>query len=193
MIAIKEAADAESAEIWVMAPMISTTTEARSFARVTRAAGLPIIGVMIETPAAALQANLILTEVDFVSIGTNDLAQYVFAADRGSAALAALNDPWQPALLHMIEMVTSAAAGSREVGVCGEAAADPLLAIVLAGFGISSLSMTPSALGEVGRSLARVSLGDCRRAARAACQADSPAAARKAVREICALSLEIVP
>ncbi len=184
LIAIKEAADAESAEIWVMAPMISTTTEARSFARVTRAAGLPIIGVMIETPAAALQANLILTEVDFVSIGTNDLAQYVFAADRGSAALAALNDPWQPALLHMIEMVTSAAAGSREVGVCGEAAADPLLAIVLAGLGVSSLSMTPSALGEVGRSLARVSLGDCRRAARAACQADSPAAARKAVREI---------
>jgi phosphotransferase system enzyme I (PtsI) len=85
---------------------------------------------MIETPAAALQANLILTEVDFVSIGTNDLAQYVFAADRGSAALAALNDPWQPALLYMIEMVTSAA-GSREVGVCGEAAADPLLAISL--------------------------------------------------------------
>ena len=184
LIAIKEAADAESAEIWVMAPMISTTTEARSFARVTRAAGLPIIGVMIETPAAALQANLILTEVDFVSIGTNDLAQYVFAADRGSAALAALNDPWQPALLHMIEMVTSAAAGSREVGVCGEAAADPLLAIVLAGLGVSSLSMTPSALGEVGRSLARVSLGDCRRAARAACQADSPAAARKAVQDI---------
>ena len=123
LIAIKEAADAESAEIWVMAPMISTTTEARSFARVTRAAGLPIIGVMIQTPAAALEADFILTEVDFVSIGTNDLAQYVFAADRGSAALAALNDPWQPALLHMIEMVTSAAAGSREVGVCGEAAA----------------------------------------------------------------------
>jgi phosphotransferase system enzyme I (PtsI) len=139
---------------------------------------------MIETPAAALQAKLILTEVDFVSVGTNDLAQYVFAADRGSAALAALNDSWQPALLHMIEMVTSAGAGSREVGVCGEAAADPLLAIVLAGLGISSLSMTPSALGEVGRSLARVSRGDCRRAARAACEADSPAAARKAVREI---------
>jgi phosphotransferase system enzyme I (PtsI) len=128
---------------------------------------------------------LILAEVDFVSIGTNDLAQYVFAADRGSAALAALNDPWQPALLHMIEMVTSAAAGSgKPVGVCGEAAADPLLAIVLAGLGVSSLSMTPSALGEVGSSLARVSLDDCRRAARAACEADSPAAARKAVREI---------
>ena len=62
-------------------------TEARSFARVTRAAGLPIIGVMIETPAAALHAELILAEVDFVSIGTNDFAQYAFAADRRSAAL----------------------------------------------------------------------------------------------------------
>ncbi len=185
LTAIKEAADAEAAEIWVMAPMISISTEARSFARAARAAGLPIIGVMIETPAAALQASLILAEVDFVSIGTNDLAQYVFAADRGSAALAALNDPWQPALLQMIEMVTSAAAGSgKPVGVCGEAAADPLLAIVLAGLGVSSLSMTPSALGEVGSSLARVSLDDCRRAARAACEAYSPAAARKAVREM---------
>ena len=142
---------------------------------------------MIETPAAALQAEQILAEVDFVSIGTNDLAQYTFAADRQSASLASLNDPWQPALLRMIEMVARAASGSgKPVGVCGEAAADPLLALVLTGLGISSLSMAPAALAEVGRSLAAVNLEVCRRAAQAACETDSPASARAAVRAVVA-------
>ena len=185
LMAIKEATATELAEIWVMAPMISTVAETRSFAETARGIGLPIIGVMIETPAAALQTELILAEVDFVSIGTNDLAQYAFAADRHSAPLAAMNDPWQPALLRMIEMVTSAAARSNKpVGVCGEAAADPLLAPILAGLGVSSLSMTPRALAEVGRNLAAVTIEQCRRAARAACDADSPAHAREAVRRV---------
>ena len=183
--AIKEAAEAESAEVWVMAPMIATVAESQNFARAARAAGLPVIGVMIETPAAALQAAEILQEVDFVSVGTNDLAQYTFAADRNSADLASLNDPWQPALLRLIEIVASAAHGSdKHVGVCGEAAADPLLAQVLAGLGMSSLSMAPTALAGVGRGLAGVTLGDCRLAARAARDSDSPAAAREAVSEI---------
>jgi phosphotransferase system enzyme I (PtsI) len=182
--AIKEAAAAESAEVWVMAPMISTVDEVRSFARAAHDAGLPITGVMIETPAAALQAE-ILAEVDFVSIGTNDLAQYAFAADRYSASLASLNDPWQPALLRLIEMVTAAAADTgKPVGVCGEAAADPLLALVLAGLGVSSLSMTAGALAEVGRSLAGVTLELCRRAADVACHSDSPASARETVRAV---------
>jgi phosphoenolpyruvate-protein phosphotransferase/dihydroxyacetone kinase phosphotransfer subunit len=183
--AIKEAAEAESAEVWVMAPMITTVAEVRSFSQAVREAGLPTIGIMIETPAAALQAEQVLTEVDFVSIGTNDLAQYAFAADRHSADLASLNDPWQPALLRLIEMVTSAAAASgKPVGVCGEAAAEPLLALVLAGLGISSLSMTPAALAAVGRGLASVTLEDCRLAARAACDTDSPASARRIVAEM---------
>jgi multiphosphoryl transfer protein len=183
--AIKQAAAAESAEVWVMAPMIATGDEARSFAQVAHDVGLPIIGVMIETPAAALQTELILTEVDFISIGTNDLAQYTFAADRHSASLAPLNDPWQPALLRMIKMVTAAAADSgKQVGVCGEAAADPLLALVLAGLGISSLSMAPRALAEVGRSLAGVTLDVCRQAAWAACESESHATAREAVHRI---------
>jgi multiphosphoryl transfer protein len=183
--AIKEAAAAESAEVWVMTPMITTADEVRRFVQAARGAGLPIIGAMIETPAAALHAELILAEVDFVSIGTNDLAQYTFAADRHSASLAPLNDPWQPALLRMIEMVGTAAGPSgRPVGVCGEAAADPLLALVLVGLGISSLSMEPGALADVGRSLAAVTLEVCRRAARAACNSDSPASARAAVRAI---------
>ena len=183
--AIKEAARAESAEVWVMAPMITTAGEAHRFAQAARSAGLPIIGVMIETPAAALQAEQILAEVDLVSIGTNDLAQYTFAADRHSASLASLNDPWQPALLRMVKMVASAAAGSgKPVGVCGEAAADPLLALVLTGLDVSSLSMTPAALAGVGESLAAVTLEQCRRAAQAACEADSPAHAREVVRGV---------
>jgi len=183
--AIKEAAAAESAEIWVMAPMITTVDEARTFAQASRAVGLPIIGVMIETPAAALQAELILAQVDFASIGTNDLAQYAFAADRQSTSLAALNDPWQPALLRLIETVTTAASQSgKPVGVCGEAAADPLLALVLTGLGVSSLSMASGALVDVGRSLAAVTLEVCRQAARAACDSDSPDSARDAVRRI---------
>jgi phosphoenolpyruvate-protein phosphotransferase/dihydroxyacetone kinase phosphotransfer subunit len=183
--AIRDAAEPESAEVWVMAPMITALEEVHSFARAVRGIGLPIIGVMIETPAAALQAEQILAEVDFVSIGTNDLAQYTFAADRHSADLASLTDPWQPALLRMIDMVGRAGTASgKPVGVCGEAAADPLLALVLVGLGMSILSMAPVALAEVGRNLAAVTFEVCRRAARAACDADSPAAAREAVREI---------
>jgi phosphoenolpyruvate-protein phosphotransferase/dihydroxyacetone kinase phosphotransfer subunit len=183
--AIKEAAEAESAEVWVMAPMITTVAEVLGFSQAAREAGLPTIGIMIETPAAGLQAEQVLTEVDFVSIGTNDLAQYTFAADRHSADLASLNDPWQPALMRLIEMVTSVAAGSgKPVGVCGEAAADPLLALVLAGLGITSLSMAPAALAAVGRGLAAVTLEDCRRTARAACDTDSPASAKRLVHEI---------
>jgi phosphoenolpyruvate-protein phosphotransferase/dihydroxyacetone kinase phosphotransfer subunit len=182
LIAIKEAAGEEAAELWVMAPMITMVEEARSFAEAARGVGLPTIGVMIETPAAALQAEHILTEVDFVSIGTNDLAQYMFAADRQSADLAALNDPWQPALLSMIEIVCAATAdGHKPVGVCSEAAADPLLAPVLAGLGVSSLSMAPVALAQVGHRLGTLTLEQCRRVARAACDSDSPAHAREAV------------
>jgi phosphotransferase system enzyme I (PtsI) len=85
----------------------------------------------------------------------------------------------------MIEMVTRAATVSgKPVGVCGEAAADPLLALVLTGLGISSLSMAPGALAKVGRSLGAVTLEICRRAARAACVADSPASAQEAARAV---------
>jgi phosphoenolpyruvate-protein kinase (PTS system EI component) len=170
-----------------MAPMITTLEEVRSFAQAAHSADLPIIGVMIETPAAALVAEQILAEVDFVSIGTNDLAQYIFAADRQTVSLAPLNDPWQPALLRMIEKVARAASVSgKSVGVCGEAAADPLLAPVLTGLGISSLSMAPRALAGVGRSLATVTLEVCRRAARSACDSHSPPRAREVVRRIIA-------
>ena len=110
--------------VWVMAPMIATIDEARRFAAEVRARGL-FAGVMVEVPSVALLAEAFLGEVDFLSIGTNDLTQYTMAADRMSPDLAALTDPWQPAVLRLI--AETAAAGkklAKPVGVCGEAAAD---------------------------------------------------------------------
>jgi phosphoenolpyruvate-protein phosphotransferase (PTS system enzyme I) len=147
-----------------------------------RARGL-VPGVMIEVPSAALHADRLLQHVDFLSIGTNDLSQYTLAADRLSADLADLTDPWQPALLALVKI--TADAGQRvgkPVGVCGEAAADPLLACVLVGLGITSLSCAASAVARVGSKLGTVTLDECRRAAAAALDADGPFAAREAAR-----------
>src|SRR6187397_1348017 len=141
-----------------MAPMVATVDEAREFVAGCRRHGLISAGVMIETPAAAVMAKEIGAEVDFVSLGTNDLAQYTMAADRLIGDLAALNDPWQPAVLRLVRL--SAEAGVP-VGVCGEAAADPLLAAVLVGLGVSSLSTTPNARGAVHAGLAGASMEVC--------------------------------
>ncbi|WP_045822530.1 phosphoenolpyruvate--protein phosphotransferase [Williamsia herbipolensis] len=178
--AIAAAAEATGSSPWVMAPMVATATEARDFAAKVRARGL-VAGVMIEIPSAALLAPSILAEVDFVSIGTNDLTQYTMAADRMSAELAYLTDPWQPAVLALINMVASAgSATGKSVGVCGEAAADPLLACVLVGMGVTSLSSAPAAAAGVGAALGQVSAAQCRAAAQAALATADPADARAA-------------
>jgi phosphoenolpyruvate-protein kinase (PTS system EI component) len=114
-----------------------------------------------------------------VSLGTNDLTQYTMAADRTIGALGALSDPWQPSVLRLIRMVCENA-GGKPVGVCGEAAADPLLAVVLVGLGVSSLSMSPRARGPVATALKAVTMERCRRAADAACAARTAADARAA-------------
>lgn len=181
--AIARAARAEPAEVAVMAPMISTVDEAVAFTALARSHGLAKVGVMIETPAAALLADRLLSEVDFVSIGTNDLTQYTMAADRQLGRLAPLNDPWQPALLDLVSRV--AAAGithETPVTVCGEAASDPALAAVLVGLGVSGLSMTAAALGTVGHALAGITRDRCRETADAAVSAVNAAQARAAVR-----------
>ncbi|MEV0696443.1 phosphoenolpyruvate--protein phosphotransferase [Saccharopolyspora sp. NPDC050389] len=181
--AIAAAAADSGAEVSVMAPMVATVDEAAWFAGRVRAAGLPRAGVMIEIPAAALSAAEILGAVDFVSIGTNDLAQYVFAADRQAGALAELNDPWQPALLRLIATVGRAGRElDKPVGVCGEAASDPLLAGVFAGLGVTSLSMAAAAVPAVGAALAEHPLATFERAAEAALAAPTPARAREAVK-----------
>jgi phosphotransferase system enzyme I (PtsI) len=175
--AVAEAARRTGATPWVMAPMVATVPEAADFAARVRARGL-VPGVMVEVPAAALQADRLLEHVDFLSIGTNDLSQYTMAADRLSADLADLTDPWQPAVLALV--AAAAEAGRRTgkpVGVCGEAAADPLLACVLVGLGVTSLSCAASAVPGVGARLRTVDLATCRRAAEAVlAQVDGPSA-----------------
>ncbi|MEV4703815.1 phosphoenolpyruvate--protein phosphotransferase [Actinoplanes sp. NPDC049316] len=183
--AIATAARQSTARVAVMAPMVTTVSEAAQFTALCRDAGLPTVGVMIEVPAAAVRAAEILQVVDFLSVGTNDLSQYAFAADRRSGELADLLDPWQPALLSLIALC--AAAGSavgRPVGVCGEAAADPAFAVVLAGLGVTSLSMSPPAVPAVRAALAAHTLDECRAAAQRALAAADPAAARAAVTRI---------
>ncbi len=178
--AIADAAKSATSAPWVMAPMIATPAEAKEFADQARSFGLTP-GVMIEVPAAALLADRILEHVDFLSIGTNDLTQYTMAADRMSAELATLTDPWQPAVLALVAMtVRAGVALDKPVGVCGEAAADPTLACVLVGLGVSSLSAAAAAVTRVGAKLAQVTLAQCQAAAEAALATATAAEAREA-------------
>ncbi|WP_425560759.1 phosphoenolpyruvate--protein phosphotransferase [Microbacterium paludicola] len=175
-------ADADSdADLWVMAPMIATVEETRYFTDLARELGLKTAGVMVEVPAVALLAERVLNHADFASIGTNDLTQYTMAADRLLGSVATLQDPWHPAVLKLIAEVGEAGrAHGKPVGICGEAAADPLLAVVLVGLGATTLSMAPAALADVRFSLGRYTIEDARRIAQAALDADDAPAARAA-------------
>ncbi|OZG61737.1 phosphoenolpyruvate-protein phosphotransferase [Bifidobacterium myosotis] len=164
----------------VMAPMVATVQETQWFVDKAHAAGLPYAGIMIETPAAAVQSASLLAVADFASIGTNDLAQYTMAADRLDGSLSDLLDSWQPATLRMIRMtVEGGLVAGKPVGVCGEAAGDPLLALVFAGFGIRSLSMAWRKAAAVRSALRLHSLADCQRMAQAALNARSATEARQ--------------
>lgn len=192
-IAAAAAANPET-EVWVMAPMISTVDESDSFVRSCGEHGLDTAGVMIEVPSAALLSGHILAEAKFASIGTNDLTQYAMAADRLMGPLAQFNDPWQPALLRLIEEACKGgAAQGRPIGVCGEAAANPALAIVLVGLGVATLSMSPRAIPDVAAALEAVDKAKCVVAARVALDARSARDARRGVRallpELAALGL----
>ncbi|WP_129659335.1 phosphoenolpyruvate--protein phosphotransferase [Rothia halotolerans] len=187
--AISAAASESTAEVWVMAPMISTAPEARDFARMLDEAGLKTRGVMIETPSAAVTARPILEEVDFVSLGTNDLTQYTMAADRLLGPLAELNNPWQPAVLRMIQLTVQGAREAEEatgkaksVSVCGEAAADPALAVVLVGLGVNALSMNTRSLPAVAAVLKSVTLEEAQRVAAEVMAARSAEKAKDAAR-----------
>jgi phosphotransferase system enzyme I (PtsI) len=182
LAAIARAAAETGGQPWVMAPMIATVGEAADFAATARAAGVGTVGVMVEVPAIALRARQVLAEVDFVSLGTNDLAQYTMASDRLRGELADLLDMWQPALLDLVAMTANAGVElGKPVGVCGESAADPVMALVLTGLGITSLSMSPAAVPGVRFALRAHSLGTCREMAEAARAARTAADARAAV------------
>jgi phosphotransferase system enzyme I (PtsP) len=146
----------------VMFPMIADVAEfdaAREILQLEldrqRKAGDPLpdeiaVGLMLEVPALLWQLPALAGRADFVSLGTNDLVQFLFAADRGNPRLAGRYDPLSPAVLHALgEVAANCAALQLPVTVCGEMASDPLEAMALVGLGFRSLSMTPSAIGPV--------------------------------------------
>lgn len=168
------AADAQTdADLWVMAPMVADAHEAAYFVKLGKSFGLKKVGVMAEVPSIALMADQVAKVADFVSIGTNDLTQYTLAADRTLGSVANYQTAWHPAVLRAIKLIADAGnANGMPVGVCGEAAADPDLAVVLAGIGVNSLSMTPVALDDVRAELAGVTLEEAQEKAAKALNGD---------------------
>ncbi len=185
LTALARAAEGLDTELWVMAPMVADVYEARWFKEACKKAGLKAkVGTMVEIPAAALRAKHLGAVAEFFSIGSNDLTQYTFAADRQIGAVARLQDAWQPAILDLVAATTEGgAANNVPTGVCGEAASDPALACVLVGLGVNTLSMSAGALPGVRAALAAHSLDQCKEAAYAARDAVDAEAARAAARD----------
>ncbi|GAA1448393.1 phosphoenolpyruvate--protein phosphotransferase [Leifsonia poae] len=183
LTALADADAVSEADLWVMAPMVATVEETRYFVRLATEYGLKTAGVMVEVPSAALLADRVLREAAFASIGTNDLTQYTLAADRLLGSVAAYQSPWHPAVLRLIgEVGRAGTAADKPVGICGEAAADPLLAVVLVGLGATTLSMSPAAIADVRLSLRQHTLDQAKRLAGIALAADGAVEARDAVR-----------
>ncbi|GBQ81727.1 phosphoenolpyruvate-protein phosphotransferase [Gluconacetobacter johannae DSM 13595] len=163
----------------VMLPMVTSVHEIREareiyhrVARRLRRRGvklgdtLPPLGIMAETPAAAIMGDSLAQEAEFLAIGTNDLTMYTLAADRASAEVASLYHPLHPAVLRLIQTVTEAALRQyRPISVCGEIAGDPRVVPLLVGLGLRSFSMTASAVPRVKRVVRALSFEDCRRLA----------------------------
>ncbi|MEJ1156226.1 phosphoenolpyruvate--protein phosphotransferase [Microbacterium marmarense] len=194
LTALAQADAATAADLWVMAPMVATVEEASYFTEIARDYGIKTAGVMVEVPATALLADRVLAVSDFASIGTNDLTQYTMAADRLLGSTAGFQDPWHPAVLRLIrEVGTAGQTTGKPVGICGEAAADPLLAVVLVGLGATSLSMAPTALADVRATLLQYNFDDARAIAEAALTADSADGARIAAQQAAAPKKETQP
>lgn len=181
---VRAAAASPDTRTAIMFPLISRVEElvdARAeLARVAEQEGVDLaaveVGVMVEVPSAALAAARIAPLVDFVSIGTNDLLQYLFAVDRMVAEVAELADGTEPLVLDLVASITDAVTDAGGwVGVCGEAASDPLLAGAFVGLGVRELSMTATAIPEVKDLLARHSVADLQAAASAARSTSSAA------------------
>jgi phosphotransferase system enzyme I (PtsI) len=146
-----------------MAPMIATAEEAKEFSDLARSIGGYKVGIMVETPSIALIVEQLGGIVDFVSVGTNDLSQYLFAADRMNPSLGALLNHWQPALIKSLARIASGASSAGiSSGVCGESASDPAFAVVLAGLGIESVSVSKSQVTAVHNALSSLSLSDAK-------------------------------
>jgi phosphotransferase system enzyme I (PtsI) len=179
---------ASAGPVRVMLPMVTTVGEVRAtreiyerVARRLRRRGeripdkLPPLGIMIETPGAALSADALALEADFFAIGTNDLTAYTLAVDRGEADVAELYDPLHPAVLRLVQFATEAALRMRmPVSVCGEMAANPRLMPLLLGLGLRSFSMTASAVPRVKQAIRAVEIDACARFARHVMEQSDP-------------------
>jgi len=174
----------------IMIPMVASLDELRAVrASTDRLRGemgivTPVeIGVMVETPAAAMTADLLAAEADFLSIGTNDLTQYVLAMDRGNPAVAAGVDALHPAVLRMIgETCRLAATHGRWVGVCGGLASDPAALPILIGLGVTEISAVPGFVAEAKAVVRRLTLVEARAHAELALQCKSAADVRALAR-----------
>lgn len=174
----------------VLFPMVTTIDELRAaralLADAATEVGCPAgelppgfeVGAMAEVPAFALHARAAVPLVDLISIGTNDLTQYTLAAERGNADVAALADPLDPAVLHLISEVANAATARARVAVCGELAADPVAAVLLIGLGVRELSMTPRAIPAVKDAIRSMSANKAKQLAAVALHRDSAASVR---------------
>ncbi|MBP2300785.1 phosphoenolpyruvate--protein phosphotransferase [Azospirillum picis] len=175
----------------IMVPMITSPSElqaVRAMVDEERAAlGRPEpieLGAMIEVPAAALTADRISVAADFLSIGTNDLTQYVLAMDRGNPHVAAQLDALHPGVLRLIRQTVAGAAGlGRMVAVCGGSASDPMAAPLLIGLGVTELSATPAVIADLKAFIRTLRLEDCRRVAEQALAADSADEVRRLAAE----------
>lgn len=173
----------------IMVPMVASLDELRAVRAALDEARRELgvsqaveLGVMIETPAAAVTADLIAAEADFLSVGTNDLTQYVLAMDRGNPELAARIDALHPAVLRMIQQTCQGAARhGRWVGVCGGLASDTLATPILLGLGVTELSTTVSIASEIKAAVRALDLAACRDLAARALEQTSP----EAVRTLC--------
>ena len=184
--AILAASERTGRGAWIMAPMVADLDDVALLHELVAAASAgralpqpPRVGIMVEVPAAVTLAERIAAEVDFMSIGTNDLTQYLLAADRTNPALGGRQDPLHPAVLRAVGATIAAGhAAGISVAVCGEMAGDPAGAVALVGLGIDELSMDPVAFGPVKRALRALTRGAAADAVRAAMEARSAAEAR---------------
>ena len=175
----------------LMFPMVSTVDEVRQVKALLEQARRDVnpsgvdgvrmpVGIMIEVPSAVVGADLLAAEVDFFSLGTNDLTQYVFAADRTNPELAPLADSLHPVMLRMIDQVVKAAhKRKRWVGVCGEMASDLWAVPLLVGLGIDELSVHPPMVARIKTAIRQLDTTECARVARAALKLDSGGAVRR--------------
>ncbi|WP_368416512.1 phosphoenolpyruvate--protein phosphotransferase [Falsiroseomonas sp.] len=192
---LRVAAHAPEGAVRVMLPMVTVPEEVKAareiyerVAKRVRRRGerlpekLPELGAMIETPGAALAADAIALEADFFAIGTNDLAMYTLAVDRGDAEVAYLYDPLHPAVLRLMQFATEAALRLRmPVSVCGEMAGNPRLVPLLLGLGIRCLSMNAGSIPRVKQAIRALDIGDCARFARRVMEQSDPARIRELV------------